>query len=174
MLDRKQRLRRRTENSTPLRECSSGRIQVGSSQKSAQHRFTKMGRPENSSFSWIMISACLYVLSGVSQPILMAYAKHAGLGDSTCQLYMLFYYLGPATVALTLRRSPKTTLPKYELDESRKESNHYGSLTIADFMVEEYGTCLDDRIWPSSSQIKFASFIATWDIFAQSMVYAGK
>ena len=34
----------------------------------------------------------------------MAYAQHAGLADPRCQLYMLFYYVGPASVAFTLRR----------------------------------------------------------------------
>lgn len=46
--------------------------------------------------------ACLYVLSGVTQPLLMTVVKNAGLADPMCQLYMLFYYLGPALVAFTL------------------------------------------------------------------------
>jgi len=47
------------------------------------------------------VAALLYVLSGVSQPLLMTVAKDAGLTDPRCQLYMLFYYIGPALVALT-------------------------------------------------------------------------
>jgi drug/metabolite transporter (DMT)-like permease len=49
-----------------------------------------------------MINAGLYVLSGCSQPLLMTICKNAGLADSSSQLYMLFYYLGPASVVVTL------------------------------------------------------------------------
>ena len=38
----------------------------------------------------------IYVLSGCFQPIIMRLIKDAGLADPTCQLYMLFYYLGPS------------------------------------------------------------------------------
>jgi hypothetical protein len=33
----------------------------------------------------------------------MAYAQHAGLANPSCQLYMLFYYFGPALAGFTLR-----------------------------------------------------------------------
>lgn len=33
----------------------------------------------------------------------MAYAQHAGLANPSCQLYMLFYYIGPALAGFTLR-----------------------------------------------------------------------
>ena len=33
----------------------------------------------------------------------MAYAQHAGLANPSCQLYMLFYYIGPALAAFSLR-----------------------------------------------------------------------
>ena len=46
--------------------------------------------------------AALYVLSGCSQPMLMTLCKNAGLADSTTQIYMMFYYLGPALVILPL------------------------------------------------------------------------
>lgn len=46
--------------------------------------------------------AGFYVLSGVTQPLLMSIAKEAGLADPTCQLYMLFYYMGPASVIFPL------------------------------------------------------------------------
>ena len=36
------------------------------------------------------------------QPIVMSYAQHAGLANPRCQLYMLFYYIGPASVAFSL------------------------------------------------------------------------
>ena len=96
----------------------------------------------------------------------MAYAKHAGLADPSCQLYMLFYYLGPSFVAITLKRSRNI--------EPAKNVSEYGSLSLGDVVVEEYGTATDDRLWPNYNQIKFASFVALWDIGAQSMVYAGE
>lgn len=46
------------------------------------------------------IPASLYVISGVTQPLLMTLLRDAGLADPKCQLYMLFYYLGPASVGL--------------------------------------------------------------------------
>ena len=35
----------------------------------------------------------------------MVYAKQAGLANPKCQLYMLFYYIGPALVALQMKCS---------------------------------------------------------------------
>ncbi|CAB9521565.1 Transporter permease protein [Seminavis robusta] len=49
-----------------------------------------------------MIIVALYVLSGCSQPILMTVLRQAGLADSNCQVYMLFYYLGTASAIFTL------------------------------------------------------------------------
>ena len=57
--------------------------------------------------------AVLYVITGVSQPLIMSIAKNAGLANPSCQLYMLFYYLGPALVVFTLcggESSQKPTL----------------------------------------------------------------
>jgi drug/metabolite transporter (DMT)-like permease len=48
------------------------------------------------------INAVLYVLSGCSQPLIMTLCKEAGLADPKCQLYMLFYYFGPASVTFLL------------------------------------------------------------------------
>ena len=49
------------------------------------------------------VFAIFYVLSGVSQPMLMTVCKDIGLADASAQLYMVFYYLGPALlIFLTL------------------------------------------------------------------------
>jgi len=40
--------------------------------------------------------AAIYVLSGTSQPLLVALLTQAGLADPTCQLFMVFYYIMPA------------------------------------------------------------------------------
>lgn len=43
-----------------------------------------------------IIVASLYIISGVSQPLLMTIVNNAGLGDSKYQIYILFYYFGLA------------------------------------------------------------------------------
>jgi len=55
--------------------------------------------------------AAFYVLSGVTQPLLMTLAKESGLADPKCQLYMLFYYLGPASVMCCLLANKDTIWP---------------------------------------------------------------
>ena len=47
-------------------------------------------------------NAAFYVLSGCSQPLIMALCKNAGLADPSCQLYMLFYSLGPSIIMIPL------------------------------------------------------------------------
>mmetsp|Transcript_12201 Transcript_12201/g.21152 ORF Transcript_12201/g.21152 Transcript_12201/m.21152 type:complete len:356 (-) Transcript_12201:155-1222(-) len=53
------------------------------------------------------ILTSLYVLSGVTQPLLMELAKQAGLADKSCQIYMLFYYFGTASVAILAHNDGK-------------------------------------------------------------------
>jgi drug/metabolite transporter (DMT)-like permease len=57
------------------------------------------------------ISAGLYVISGMCQPLIMTLCKNAGLADRTCQLYMLFYYLGPCSVGLRMWYDRQEALP---------------------------------------------------------------
>lgn len=57
------------------------------------------------------IPATLYVISGVTQPLLVTICKSAGLADPNCQLYMLFYYLGPASVGLKMCVSAHESIP---------------------------------------------------------------
>lgn len=47
-------------------------------------------------------NAGFYILSGSSQPLLVAVLKQAGIADPSCQLYMLFYYLFPSVFILPL------------------------------------------------------------------------
>jgi len=47
-------------------------------------------------------NAAFYVLSGCCQPLLVTLLKEAGLADSKCQIYMLFYYILPAISTLPL------------------------------------------------------------------------
>lgn len=67
----------------------------------------------SSTLTLILVS--LYVLSGCTQPILMTAIKSAGLADPSCQLYMLFYYLGTASAVFLLKGTSlpsKTTIAK--------------------------------------------------------------
>ncbi len=59
---------------------------------------------EKSSMSLKWIIAIIYIISGATQPLLVTLVKISGLGDHTCQLYMLMYYLGPSCVSFTLCR----------------------------------------------------------------------
>mmetsp|Transcript_35654 Transcript_35654/g.86313 ORF Transcript_35654/g.86313 Transcript_35654/m.86313 type:complete len:361 (+) Transcript_35654:90-1172(+) len=65
----------------------------------------KTGSVENGSTDIdlvVLMNAAFYVLSGCSQPLLMTSLKDAGVADPSCQLYMFFYYLGPACFIFTL------------------------------------------------------------------------
>ena len=53
--------------------------------------------------------ASIYVLSGVTQPLVMSLIKDAGIADPRAQLYMFFYYLGPASVVLSVKIWPSPT-----------------------------------------------------------------
>jgi drug/metabolite transporter (DMT)-like permease len=50
------------------------------------------------------LNAAVYVLSGVCQPLIMTLCKDAGLADASAQLYMVWYYVGPALLILTTLR----------------------------------------------------------------------
>ena len=93
------------------------------------------------------IAAALTVATGVTQPLLITVAKQFGLADHTAQLYMLFYYLGPASVSLSI--GCRTSGHNVERDE------------------------LNENVWPSVRSLYYAAGIAAIDIFAQSMNYTG-
>mmetsp|Transcript_10537 Transcript_10537/g.16186 ORF Transcript_10537/g.16186 Transcript_10537/m.16186 type:complete len:429 (-) Transcript_10537:45-1331(-) len=57
------------------------------------------------------LAASIYVLSGVTQPLIVAVAKDAGLADPTCQFYMFFYYLGPASVVFMVLGGNRNSWP---------------------------------------------------------------
>jgi len=52
--------------------------------------------------TWSLAQAAMYVMSGSSQPLLLQLLRDAGLAHARAQLYMLFYYLGPALVLVPL------------------------------------------------------------------------
>jgi len=49
-----------------------------------------------------LTQAAGYVLSGSSQPLMLQMLRNAGLADAKAQLYMWFYYFGPALVLIPL------------------------------------------------------------------------
>lgn len=142
----------------------------------------------------------------------MSYAKHAGLANPKCQLYMLFYYIGPASVAVTLRRRKKKKMGSTKKEEEEDQRQHlfsgsdngsnetlqyvnnelhcdsgngtsndnYGSASISHddkvIVGDEYDYEDEDEesLWPTFALMKQASYIAMFDIFAQSMCYTGE
>ena len=93
-----------------------------------------------------IIIVSLYVLSGCTQPLLMTLLRRAGFADPKCQLYMMFYYFGPATAIFLV--------PKKQA--SSADDNEGGVSS-----------------WPSWKTIAKASGIALFDIAAQTMNYTG-
>mmetsp|Transcript_13879 Transcript_13879/g.28060 ORF Transcript_13879/g.28060 Transcript_13879/m.28060 type:complete len:428 (+) Transcript_13879:325-1608(+) len=105
-----------------------------------------------------MLAAGFYIVSGVSQPLLMTVASRAGVADPRAQLYMLFYYAGPASVGLTLRRRKRLVSSSAEAEAAAERDRSDTS---------------DERYWPSLPTIARAASIAVLDIVAQSMNYTG-
>jgi len=66
----------------------------------AKSSFRNLDEPRNPPLTRII--ACIYIISGATQPLLVTLVKLSGLGDHMCQLYMLMYYIGPAMVSFTL------------------------------------------------------------------------
>mmetsp|Transcript_19240 Transcript_19240/g.28827 ORF Transcript_19240/g.28827 Transcript_19240/m.28827 type:complete len:445 (-) Transcript_19240:102-1436(-) len=108
------------------------------------------------------IIATIYVLSGSTQPLLMTLVKSSGLGDPTCQVYMLFYYIGPAFVTFTLCCQPMSTLTTKRNDNNNISGGE--------------GLHGNESSAPTSNTVNLilkACSIAVIDVFAQSMNYTG-
>ncbi|KAL7462171.1 hypothetical protein ACHAXS_002560 [Conticribra weissflogii] len=130
----------------------------------------------------------------------MAYAKHAGLANPRCQLYMLFYYIGPASVGLTLRRRGGRRRNGQKSSSGKKERGGSGECTGFEHGKDkggfQHGNLIsygsnnvnsakdddrddndsdedDESTWPPMALVIHASSIAVFDIFAQSMCYTG-
>ena len=102
----------------------------------------------------------------------MSWASHAGLADPKCQLYMLFYYIGPAIVAFTMRRRPAKRRERLALQrDAGPSASNYGSTTQSGIPLDELED--DGRFWPSTNLALKAAGIALFDIFAQSLTYTG-
>jgi drug/metabolite transporter (DMT)-like permease len=69
----------------------------------------KTGATPSATLTFLLASC--YVLSGVTQPLIMTLAKEVGIADPRAQLYMLAYYIGPASVACFVTQWP--SLPTF-------------------------------------------------------------
>jgi len=114
------------------------------------------------------LNVVIYVLSGVSQPLLMALCKNAGLADSNAQLYMLFYYAGPTFLLLTLLPPGWCSCCSRLMTKilGRKPGYETSNNDVVDDDDEH-------RIRPSTVAILKACTIALFDITAQSLNYTG-
>jgi drug/metabolite transporter (DMT)-like permease len=136
---------------------------------------------QHPSMLWVLSNAVFYVLSGVTQPILMAYASHSGLANPKCQLYMLFYYIGPSLAAFTLRCSPRkhkqisdsSMQQLLSNDDRKKQYNAQDDAALNAPSQNQNDMDEEAEHWPSRTLLLKASGIAIFDIFAQSMVYTG-
>jgi drug/metabolite transporter (DMT)-like permease len=121
------------------------------------------------SSQWFLsiIVATIYILSGSTQPLLMTLVKGAGLGDPTCQVYMLFYYIGPAMVTFSLccQRPTKTAYT------SNHDSVDSSTSDIGRGDSESNPAIQHTSQFPSL--ITKASCIAVVDVIAQTMNYTG-
>lgn len=176
-----------TDVNTRRRRLSSAKTLVSTKRKKADHA-TMMDKTHPSP-SWVLTNAFFYVMSGVTQPILMAYASHAGLANPKAQLYMLFYYIGPALAAFSLRcrcsnkkvkaKDETTQLLSNGVQTKRYSYNNNthdnDSINItASSLIQNNGDAEEEEEhWPSTVLLTKASGIAIFDIFAQSMVYTG-
>jgi len=174
--------RRRRQSSAKLSLSSTGNKPA---RKAVKRKGNNIMAEQHPSMSWILTNAILYVLSGVTQPILMAYASHAGLANPKCQLYMLFYYIGPALAGFSLSCSPrkKRKIDKQKSDSSMQQllsqddqKNRYNAQddNSVDVLSNNHNDVEEEEeYWPQGTLLIKASGIAIFDIFAQSMVYTG-
>jgi len=123
------------------------------------------------------VAATLYVISGSTQPLLMTLVKESGLGDPMCQLYMLFYYLGPALVSFTLcipssssRSVPSVTSSTLSVSSSSSPSS---SISPSVQSSNNNNNNNNNSVWPKRHILIKSAGIASIDIVAQAMNYTG-
>eukprot|EP00585_Thalassiosira_rotula_P007405 CAMPEP_0196141536 /NCGR_PEP_ID=MMETSP0910-20130528/9942_1 /TAXON_ID=49265 /ORGANISM="Thalassiosira rotula, Strain GSO102" /LENGTH=387 /DNA_ID=CAMNT_0041402701 /DNA_START=254 /DNA_END=1417 /DNA_ORIENTATION=- len=128
--------------------------------------------PKTSTFTLAAItSATLTVLTGVTQPLLITVAKEYGLTDPRAQLYMLFYYIGPASISLSIRS--RCFSHRSGGDDDGSGNDEEKSTLINSTASSDDTTTLSENEWPSGYSLLKAAGIAAIDIFAQSMNYTG-
>ena len=106
-------------------------------------------------------NAAFYVLSGCGQPLLMTLLKGAGLADPNCQLYMLFYYSGPASVIIPLIFDKTVIWP------SRKVILQACSIAIWDIMSTSMNYTGASLAGPTIFAIVYSSVTVWTALFSQ-------
>jgi drug/metabolite transporter (DMT)-like permease len=97
-----------TTTTSAVSETGQGITETGSSIQNPSHNSSQKASLELAFAESIphdnvtLANAAFYVVSGCAQPILMTTCRDAGLANSSSQLYMLFYYIGPALVIIPL------------------------------------------------------------------------
>lgn len=151
-------------NSNCNSNCNSSSSGTGNS---ANGKCTATATAQVSTKTWI--AAAVYVFSGICQPLLMTTCKAAGLADSTAQLYMLFYYAGPSSLLLAF-------FPCCGCGQRERGGNitKLNSISTSNSKINNSGGNKDgSKSHPSLLAIASASFIATFDIAAQTLNYTG-
>lgn len=100
------------------------------------------------------IVAIVYVVSGVFQPLLMTLIDEAGLADPSAQIYMVFYYLGPATLTITLFFGK-------EKEWSARASLKAGAIAIFDIVAQALNYTGASLAGPTIFAIVYSS-VAIW------------
>jgi drug/metabolite transporter (DMT)-like permease len=117
-------------------------------------------------------AAALYVLSGVTQPLLVTLLRLAGLASARAQLYMLFYYLGPSLLVIFVGRNQKGHIPQSDRQSFFRVSS-YGSIekqheTVASSLQQPHS------FLSSRHALRFGCvFAALFDVGAQAMNFTG-
>jgi Nucleotide-sugar transporter len=76
----------------------------------------------NPNFRVTVFAAVVFLASGVGQPLVMQVCKSSGLADASAQLYMLAYYVGPASLVFTLQWDDEDSTTKTLFGLIRKKS----------------------------------------------------
>ena len=111
-----------------------------------------------------MSNAVFYVISGCGQPMLMTLLKEAGLADPNCELYMLFYYLGPAAVIIPLISDSTTVWPQ------RKVILQASSIAVWDIMSTSMNYTGASLAGPTIFAIVYSSVTIWTALFSQAFL----
>ena len=111
-----------------------------------------------------LVLASFYVLSGVTQPLIMSLAKDAGLADPKCQLYMLFYYLGPASLIFSLMLSKDTIWP------SRKALSKAACIAVFDLIAQALNYTGSAMAGPTIFAIIYSSVTVWTAVFSRILL----
>ena len=122
---------------------------------------------QNPTLKWV--AACIYVISGCTQPLLLTLAQISGLGDKMCQLYMLFYCLGPALVSFASCScsSPTTT---NRTKESYTMMIKAGGIAVVDIATQTINYSGATMAGPTIFSIIYSSIIIWTAVYSRILL----